>query len=109
MVQVAAVTGEGLVELSEALLLEADQLDLRVHRRLNDAEGVVLEAKVDKGHGALVTVLLRQGTLSVGESGKRPSPLDSPPRPPPPWRQGMRPDFTRECVRSPQTSGSSSC
>lgn len=124
-VEVSAVSGAGLEALSEALLLEADQLDLRVHRRAvdeiaestllftqfrrfppvpvpqtgvsahtssvaptltesnarargvvaprifarrrtGDAEGVVLEAKVDRGQGALVTVLLRKGTLSVG-------------------------------------------
>jgi translation initiation factor IF-2 len=64
VVEVCAPTGLGLQQLSEALLLEADALDLR--QLDGDAEGVVLEARLDKGHGPLATALLRKGTLAPG-------------------------------------------
>ena len=64
VVEVCAPTGLGLQQLSEALLLEADALDLR--HVDGDAEGVVLEARLDKGHGPLATALLRKGTLAPG-------------------------------------------
>ena len=61
VIEVAAVTGAGLPELSEALLLEADALDLASEPGA-DAEGVVLEARLDRGQGPLATALLRRGT-----------------------------------------------
>ena len=64
VVEVCAPSGLGLQQLSEALLLEADALDLR--HVDGDAEGVVLEARLDKGHGPLATALLRKGTLAPG-------------------------------------------
>jgi len=64
VVEVSALTGAGLTQLSEALLLEADALDLRDAG--GDGEGVVLEARLDRGHGPLATALLRTGTLTPG-------------------------------------------
>jgi translation initiation factor IF-2 len=64
-VEVAAVTGQGLLELEEALLLQADLMELRASRTRR-AEAVVIEAKVDKGQGPVATVVVKRGTLKVG-------------------------------------------
>ena len=65
VVEVAAVTGQGLLELEEALLLQADLMELRASRSRR-AEAVVIEAKVDKGQGPVATVVVKRGTLRVG-------------------------------------------
>ncbi len=67
MAPVSAVTGEGVDELLELILLQADMLQLRANPdRL--AAGVIIEAKLDKARGPLATVLLKTGTLHVGDS-----------------------------------------
>ncbi|MBQ8080832.1 MAG: translation initiation factor IF-2 [Clostridia bacterium] len=67
MVPVSAVTGDGVDELLEMVLLQADILQLRANPdRL--AMGVVIEAKLDKARGPLATVLLKNGTLHVGDN-----------------------------------------
>ncbi|AYG04468.1 translation initiation factor IF-2 [Gryllotalpicola protaetiae] len=67
-VDVSARENIGLTELLEAVLLTADAgLDLRANPD-KDARGVAIEAKLDKGRGAVATVLIQSGTLHVGDS-----------------------------------------
>ncbi len=66
MVQVSAKKRENLDTLLETVLLTSDILNLRASpTRL--ASGVVLEAKLDRGRGAVATVLVQQGTLKIHE------------------------------------------
>ena len=67
VVPVSAVTGMGVDNLLEMILLQADMLQLRANpdRR---ARGVIIEAKLDKNRGPLATVLLKNGTLHVGDN-----------------------------------------
>ena len=66
MVPVSAKRRENLDTLLETILLTADILNLKASpTRL--ASGVVLEAKLDRGRGAVATVLVQQGTLHVGD------------------------------------------
>ncbi|HEV3468178.1 MAG TPA: translation initiation factor IF-2, partial [Pyrinomonadaceae bacterium] len=66
MVPVSAKRRENLDTLLETILLTADILNLKASpTRL--ASGVVLEAKLDRGRGAVATVLVQQGTLRVGD------------------------------------------
>jgi translation initiation factor IF-2 len=67
-VDVSAVTGEGIDSLLEAIILTADAaLDLRANPDM-DAQGVAIEAHLDKGRGPVATVLVQRGTLNVGDS-----------------------------------------
>ncbi len=67
MVPVSALTGDGIDELLEMILLQADTLELRANpNRLG--RGVIIEAKLDKARGPLATVLLQNGTLHVGDN-----------------------------------------
>ena len=67
MVPVSALTGEGVDQLLEMILLQADVLQLRANPdRL--ARGIIIEAKLDKSRGPLATVLITNGTLNVGDS-----------------------------------------
>jgi translation initiation factor IF-2 len=67
-VDVSALTGKGIPELLDAVLLTADAaLDLRANPD-RDARGVAIEANLDKGRGAVATVLIQSGTLAVGDS-----------------------------------------
>ena len=66
MVPVSAKTGLGLDTLLETVLLQADILELKASPTRR-AAGVVLEAKLDKGRGAVATALVQQGTLKVGD------------------------------------------
>ena len=67
-VDVSALTGAGIPELLDAVLLTADAaLDLRANPN-RDARGVAIEANLDKGRGSVATVLIQSGTLSVGDS-----------------------------------------
>ncbi len=65
-VNVSAQTGEGIDELLDALLLQAEVLELRA-RADGQAEGVVIEATLDKGRGPVATVLVQAGTLRKGD------------------------------------------
>ena len=66
-VPVSAHTGQGVNELLEMILLQADVLQLQANpNRLG--RGVIIEAKLDKARGPLATVLLQNGTLHVGDS-----------------------------------------
>ena len=66
-VDVSALTGKGIPELLDAVLLTADAaLDLRANPD-KDARGVAIEANLDKGRGSVATVLVQSGTLEVGD------------------------------------------
>ncbi len=66
-VDVSALNNIGITELLDAVLLTADAgLDLRANPN-KDARGVTIEAKLDKGRGAVATVLIQSGTLEVGD------------------------------------------
>ena len=67
MVPVSALTGEGVDNLLEMILLEADVRELRANPN-RMAKGVIIEAKLDKARGPLATVLLQNGTLHVGDN-----------------------------------------
>ncbi len=67
-IDVSALTGKGIPELLDAVLLTADAaLDLRANPN-RDARGVAIEANLDKGRGSVATVLIQSGTLEVGDS-----------------------------------------
>ncbi|GAB3806030.1 hypothetical protein GCM10028798_28490 [Humibacter antri] len=67
-VDVSARENVGITDLLDAVLLTADAgLDLRANPD-KDARGVAIEAKLDKGRGAVATVLIQSGTLRVGDS-----------------------------------------
>jgi translation initiation factor IF-2 len=66
IVEVSAKTGQGLDELIERILLQAEVLDLKANPD-RIADGVVIEAKLDKGRGAVSTVLVKRGTLKRGD------------------------------------------
>jgi translation initiation factor IF-2 len=63
---VSAHTGEGVPHLLEMILLQADIMELKADPKA-DLEGVVVEAKLEKGRGPVATVLVEQGTLKVGD------------------------------------------
>src|SRR5471032_379763 len=65
-VEVSATKGIGLDKLEEAILLQAEILDLKANPD-RPAEGAVVEAKLDKGRGPVATVLVQRGTLKVGD------------------------------------------
>jgi translation initiation factor IF-2 len=65
-VEVSATKGIGLDKLEEAILLQAEILDLKANPD-RPAEGAVVEAKLDKGRGPVATVLVQRGTLHVGD------------------------------------------
>ncbi|MGK9234138.1 translation initiation factor IF-2 [Inquilinus limosus] len=65
-VLVSAKTGQGLDKLVEAILLQAEVLDLKANPD-RPAEGTVIEAKLERGRGSVATVLVQRGTLKVGD------------------------------------------
>ncbi|MES2170776.1 MAG: translation initiation factor IF-2 [Actinomycetota bacterium] len=67
-IDVSALNKIGIPELLDAVLLTADAgLDMRANPN-KDARGVAIEAKLDKGRGAVATVLIQSGTLEVGDA-----------------------------------------
>ena len=67
-VDVSAISGKGISELIDAILLTADAaIDLRaIHE--DDARGVAIEAHLDRGRGPVATVLVQRGTLRTGDA-----------------------------------------
>jgi len=65
-VEISAKARTGLDKLQEAILLQAEILDLKANPD-RSAEGAVIEAKLEKGRGAVATVLVQRGTLRVGD------------------------------------------
>ena len=65
-VEVSALKKTNLDKLEEAILLQSELLDLSANPN-RSAEGVVLEAKLERGRGAVATVLIQRGSLHVGD------------------------------------------
>ena len=65
-VQVSAKTGEGIDKLQEAILLQAEILELKANPN-RAAAGTIVEAKVERGKGSVATVLVQHGTLQIGD------------------------------------------
>ena len=65
-VKVSAKTGEGIDELLEMVLLQAEVLELKANPDRN-ATGYVVESRLDTGRGSVATVLVKQGTLKDGD------------------------------------------
>ncbi|MGO3464989.1 MAG: translation initiation factor IF-2, partial [Lactiplantibacillus plantarum] len=65
-VPISAKFGKNLDELLEMILLEADMLELKANPKQKGA-GTVIEARLDKGKGAVASLLVQQGTLRIGD------------------------------------------
>ncbi len=65
-VEVSAINGDGLDKLLENIILQAELLELKANPD-RDAEGAVIEAKLDTGRGPVATVLVQNGTLKRGD------------------------------------------
>ena len=65
-IPVSAHTGEGIPRLLEAILLQAELLDLKAYTDV-PGQGVVIESRLDKGRGPVATVLVQNGTLNAGD------------------------------------------
>ena len=65
-IDVSAHTGQGLDKLEDAMMLQAEMLELKANPE-RPAEGSVIEAKVERGRGSVATVLVQRGTLKVGD------------------------------------------
>ena len=65
-VNVSAYTGQGIDQLLEAILLQAEVLELAAPT-VGLASGLVIEASIEKGRGAVATVLVKRGTLRLGD------------------------------------------
>ncbi len=65
-VSVSALTGQGVDKLLESLLLQAELLDLKA-ADTGPAAGVVLEGSLERGRGAVATVLISEGKLQIGD------------------------------------------
>ncbi|SFS58478.1 translation initiation factor IF-2 [Lutibacter maritimus] len=64
--EISAKTGQGVEELLEKVLLEAEMLDLKANPNKH-AVGTVVEALLDKGRGYVSTILVQEGTLKIGD------------------------------------------
>lgn len=64
--EISAKTGQGIDDLLEKVLLEAEMLELKANKNKN-AIGTVVEAELDKGRGYVTTVLVQSGTLKIGD------------------------------------------
>ncbi len=65
-VNVSARTGQGIDQLLDAILLQAEVLELKAPRT-GLASGVVIESSIEKGRGPVATVLVKRGTLRIGD------------------------------------------
>ncbi|MFO1145218.1 MAG: translation initiation factor IF-2 [Rhodospirillales bacterium] len=65
-IDVSAKVGTNLDKLAEAILLQAELLDLKANPE-RPAEGLIIESKVERGRGTVATVLVQRGTLRVGD------------------------------------------
>ena len=66
-IPISALKGDGVKELLEAVSLEAEVLELKAHHR-GPAFGVILDSTIEKGKGAVATVLVQKGTLKKGDT-----------------------------------------
>lgn len=65
-IPISAKTGQGIDELLDSVVLQAEMLDLKASHEGN-AKGVVIESRLDKGRGPVATVLVQRGTLHRGD------------------------------------------
>jgi translation initiation factor IF-2 len=65
-IEVSAKTGQGIDALLEAILLQAEVLELKAPKETS-AKGVVIESRLDKGRGPVATILIQSGTLKQGD------------------------------------------
>ena len=65
-VEVSAKTGAGIDNLLDAINLQAELLELQANPN-RDGEGIVIEAKLEKGRGSVATAIIQRGTLTVGD------------------------------------------
>ncbi len=65
--EISAKQRMGIEELLELILLEAEMLELKANRQAL-AKGIIIEAKLDRGRGAVVTVLIQKGSIKGGDS-----------------------------------------
>ncbi|TVQ25874.1 MAG: translation initiation factor IF-2 [Spirochaetaceae bacterium] len=65
--EISALKGDGIPELLDTIMLQADVLELKANHD-REAEGAVIESKIDPGRGTVCTVLIERGTLRVGDS-----------------------------------------
>ncbi len=66
-VNVSAKTGEGIDELLEVLLLQADILELKANPNA-PAKAIIVESKLEKGRGPVATAICKNGTLNIGDN-----------------------------------------
>ncbi|KAG0336458.1 hypothetical protein BG000_006562 [Podila horticola] len=66
-VEVSGLTGKNLDKLEEAILTLAEVLDLRAEVQMK-GEGHIIESQIEKGRGSVATVLVKRGTLKVGDT-----------------------------------------
>lgn len=64
--EVSAETGQGIDDLLEKVLLQSELLELKANPE-READGVIIESRLEKGRGNVVTVLVQNGTLEVGD------------------------------------------
>jgi translation initiation factor IF-2 len=64
--KISAKTGEGIDELIESLIVQTEILELKAPKE-GAASGIVIESRLDKGRGAVATVLIQKGTLESGQ------------------------------------------
>ena len=65
-VEVSALTGAGIDNLLENLLLQAEVMELKANATLR-GKGVVVESRLDKGRGPIATLIIQSGTLKIGQ------------------------------------------
>ena len=65
-INVSAITGDGVDQLLEAILLQAELLELKAYTDV-PGQGVVIESRLDKGRGPVASVLVKNGTLCSGD------------------------------------------
>ena len=65
-IEISALKGDGVDSLLEAVSLEAEVLELKSYHR-GPAHGIVLDSSIEKGKGAVATVLVQEGTLAIGD------------------------------------------
>ncbi|MFQ6615422.1 MAG: translation initiation factor IF-2 [Fidelibacterota bacterium] len=66
-IEISAKTGHGVNELLELLALETEVLELKANPD-TEAKGTVIESRLDRGHGAIGTVLIQKGTVRAGDA-----------------------------------------
>ena len=66
-IEVSAITGQGVDQLLEAILLQAELLELKAYTDV-PGQGVVVESRLDKGRGPVASVLVQNGTLKAGDT-----------------------------------------